>query len=121
MPAAVKLLSNEPILALKFSGEVDSQFVVDTYVWAAEQAQTAGGALYWLVDVRDSSADVIASALKEIVMGVSDAPIMPQVNMAFIAQPDAQVNAAWAAGWFSDEESALNHARAQVAEALHTH
>ncbi len=121
MPASVKLFSNEPILQLTFSGAVDAKLVSDTWLRAAEQAQSADGPLYWLVDVRAASAGVVTSALKEIVMGLAGTAMMPHMNMAIIAQPQAQVDPAWTmppAGWFTDYDAALNHARAQVVEAL---
>lgn len=121
MPASVKLFSNEPILQITFSGAVDAKLVTDTWLRAAEQAQLAGGPLYWLVDVRAASAGVVTSTIKEIVMGLAGAAVMPHLNMAIIAQPQTQADPAWAtppAGWFTDYDAALNHARAQIVEAV---
>lgn len=126
MPAAVQLWSNEPILVLAFSGAVDENSVSEAYLDALDQARMAGDALYWLVDVRGAaqSSALIASTLKEIVMGVAGAPVMPAVNMAFIAQPGVTADLAWKtppSGWFTDYDAAVNHARAHFAETLHAH
>lgn len=119
MSSSVELLVNEPVLFLTFSDEADTQLISDTYLQALELAQSAGGALYWLVDVRNAgqSAPLIASALKQIVMGMVGASVMPQMNMAFIAQPGTQIDLAWT-GWFTDEVAALHHARAQIVGVL---
>lgn len=119
MSSSFELLTNEPVLFLTFSGEADTQLVSDTYLKAVELAQAAGGALYWLVDVRNAgqSASLIASVMKQIVMGMVGASVMPQMNMAFIAQPNTQTDPSWSippAGWFTDEVAALHHAHAQM-------
>ena len=123
MPSSIELLANEPVLFLTFSGEADTHLISDTYLRALELAQSADSVLYWLVDVRNTgqSAPLIAAALKQILMGMVGASVMPQMNMAFIAQPGAQLDLAWKippAGWFTEDSAALNHARAQIAGVL---
>jgi hypothetical protein len=123
MSAAVELLTNEPVLLMMFSGDTDTKSVSDAYLRALELAQFASGAIYWLVDVRGASSPaLIAAVLKEMVMGLAGAPVMPR--MAFITQPGTQADPAWTAsptGWFTDYDTALHHAREHMAEAMHTH
>ena len=117
MTVVLETLDTLPIIVLGFTGHISGDMVLIGYMQSVELAQSIGGTVYRLVDLRRAEADhdEIVKVIRAAAMMTSHERFEPEMSIGFVGTTEMKVLFQQTNfSFFDDMEAALHHARAHV-------
>jgi hypothetical protein len=117
-------MADEPILILTIHDDMSEEDIIDLYLKSVEQA---AGPVFRLFNFQEATSSYVSNmtTLREMFRGVANTSIIPEMHVAFVAQPPMKpaFNRIFPSTaqlpFFYDLSDALDYARHQTGQVMH--